>query len=72
MAKGNKPAAKFRIGYVTATVWANESFFNCEVTKSYKEGEEWRDTTSLGSGDLLNAMKVLERAEQFIADQQQQ
>jgi hypothetical protein len=27
MAK-DQPAAKFRFGYVTATVWKNEDFFN--------------------------------------------
>ena len=74
MAKGNKPAAKFRIGYVSATVWKNEGtgdreFFNVEISKSYKDGDEWKDTPSLGSGDILNAVKALQRAEEFIAAQ---
>jgi hypothetical protein len=30
MAK-DQPAAKFRFGYVTATVWMNEDFFNRAV-----------------------------------------
>ena len=69
MAKGNQPAAKFRIGYVTATVWENDKFFNVVLSKSYKDGEEWKDTDQLGSGDLLNAAKCLERAEEFISKQ---
>ena len=70
MAQGNQPAAKFRLGYVTATVWQNENnFFNTELTKAYKDNGEWRDTSSLGSGDLLNAAKVLQRAEEWIAAQ---
>ena len=71
--KANQPAAKFRLGYVTATVWKNQGtgdreFFSVEVSKSYKDGDEWKDTSSLGQGDILNAVKCLERAEQFIAD----
>lgn len=68
--KGNQPAAKFRIGYVTATVWANDRFFNVEVTKSYKDGEDWKETNSFGHGDLMNLVQVTKRAEQFISDQQ--
>jgi hypothetical protein len=69
LANGNKPAAKFRIGYVTATVWKNDDFYNVDLARSYKDGDEWKNTGSLGAGDLLNAMKALERAEAFIAQQ---
>jgi hypothetical protein len=61
------PAQKFRIGNVTATVWENGKFHNVVLSKSYKDGDEWKDTDQLGHGDLLNAMKVLERAEAFCA-----
>jgi hypothetical protein len=67
MAK-NQPAAKFRLGYVTATVWKND-FFNTVLSKSYKDGEDWKDTDQLGTGDLLNAAKLLQRAEEFISQQ---
>ncbi len=68
MAK-NQPAAKFRLGYVTATVWKNGDFYSTVLSKSYKDGDEYKDTDQLGSGDLLNAAKCLERAESFIASQ---
>jgi hypothetical protein len=61
-----QPAAKFRLGYVTATVWRNDDFYNTVVSKSYKD---WKDTDQLGTGDLLNAAKLLQRAEQFISEQ---
>jgi hypothetical protein len=38
-------------------------------SKFYKYGEEWRDTDQLGTGDLLNAAKLLQRAEEFISQQ---
>ena len=70
MPKDNKPAAKYRVGYVSATVWQNGDFFNVVLSKSYKDGDEWKDTDQLGHGDLMNAVLVLKRAEQFIAEQQ--
>jgi len=70
MAKGNQPAAKFRIGYVTATVWQNDNgFYNTELARTYKDGGDYKETSSLGHGDLLNAAKVLERAEAWISEQ---
>lgn len=65
----NQPAAKFRIGYVTATVWKNDKFYNTVLSKTYMDGDEYKETEQLGTGDLLNAAKCLERAEQFISEQ---
>lgn len=70
MPKDNKPAAKYRVGYVSATVWQNGDFFNVVLSKSYKDGDEWKDTDQLSHGDLANAVLVLKRAENFIAEQQ--
>jgi hypothetical protein len=69
MPKANQPAAKFRLGYVTATVWKNDDFYNVVLSKAYKDGEDWKDTDQLGAGDLMNAVRVLQRAENFIAEQ---
>jgi hypothetical protein len=68
MAK-SQPAAKYRLGSVTATVWLNDQHYNTVLSKSYKDGDEWKDTDQLGTGDLLNAAKCLQRAEQFISEQ---
>lgn len=70
MAKGNEPAAKFRLGFVTATVWKNDKHHNVVLSKSYKDGDDYKDTDQLGAGDLMNAVRVLQRAESFISDQQ--
>jgi len=59
MPRQNQPVAKFRVGYVTATVWQNDQYFNTVLSKAYKDGDEWKDTDQLGHGDLLNAAKVL-------------
>lgn len=69
MASKNQPAAKFRLGYVSATVWKNDEFYNVTLSKSYKDADEWKDTDSLGAGDLMNAVRVLQRAEEYISQQ---
>ena len=69
MPKANQPAAKFRIGYVTATVWQNDRFYNVVLSRSYKDGDDFKETDQLGHVDLMNAVQVLKRAEAFIADQ---
>ena len=71
MAKEKKqPAAKFRIGYVTATVWHNDDkFYNVVLARSYKDGDEWRETDQLGHADVVCAIRALQRAEEFIAAQ---
>lgn len=69
----NQPAARFRIGYVTATVWQNESngndFYTVDLSRSYKDSGEYKNTSSLNQGDLLNAARVLQRAEDWISRQ---
>lgn len=70
---GNAPVKKFRIGYVTATIWKNEAndrqFYTVDVARTYKEGDELKNTSSLGHADIMNAVKVLERSEHWIAQQ---
>ena len=61
------PVRRFRVGNVTAAVWKNDGNFSVTLQKSYKSDDEWKNTDSLFHGDILNAMKALERAERFIA-----
>ena len=59
---------QFRLGNATATVWLNGRFYTTVLSKVYKEGEEWKNTDQLNSGDLLNAAKLLQRAEEWISE----
>lgn len=67
----NAPVVRYKIGRVTATVWHNEDkFFNVTLSKGYKDDAgQWKETDSLSHGDLLNAARVLKRAEDYISDQ---
>lgn len=67
MSEGNQPVKKFRVGSVTAAVWKNDGNFSVTLQKSYKDGEDWKNTDTLFHGDIVCAMKALERAEAFIA-----
>ena len=53
----NAPAKKFRVGYITATIWKNTTdgrdYYSVDVTRTYKEGEDLKNTSSLGHADLL-------------------
>ena len=64
-----QPAAKFRLGFVTATIWKNGDFYSTVLSRSYKDGEDWKDTEQLASGDLMDAVRVLQRAEDYISRQ---
>ena len=71
----NSPVKKFRIGFVTASIWKNDgtgdrSFFTVDLQRTYKDGDgELKNTNSMNVSDLLNAARVLTRAEAYIADQ---
>lgn len=69
---GNAPAKKFRIGYVTANVWKNTGnngdWYSVTLERSYRDDAgDIQNTASLGPADLMNAAKLLERAEDYIS-----
>lgn len=68
---GRKPAHEFKLGKIKAAVWANEAennevWFNVTLTRSYKHGDTWKDTTSMGRDDLPIAIKAMEMAYNWI------
>lgn len=70
MAQGSRPETKFRVGAVTATIWKNDNGFSVSLQRSYRDDRgDWQNADNFFPGDLLNAAKVLERAEAWIANQ---
>jgi hypothetical protein len=61
-----KPTEFFREGAVSVSVWDNDGtkgkFKTFSLTRSYKKGDTWAYTTSLGTRDLPNAIKALQTA----------
>lgn len=68
-----RPAHEVRLGRIRAAIWENSTDsgvrHNVTLTRLYKEGDEWKDSTSLGRDDLPLAMKVLDQAHSWIFTQ---
>ncbi len=62
MVENNKPAARVSIGVVHATIWRNGKYFSVKIERSYKDGEQWKRTTSFDEQNLLALAKVADMA----------
>lgn len=54
MSAKQQPVKKFKAGQVAVAVWKNDEHHSYSVTcqRVYKDGEEWKETTSFFVGDL--------------------
>lgn len=73
MTTKQKPAYEFRLGRIRAAVWANGgesgTRYNVTFSRLYKEGDEWRNSTSYGREDLPLLMKVADWAHSWTYEQ---
>ena len=72
----SQPANKIRIGVLQVTIWRNHgekgNWYSVIPTRSYKQGDDmWKETDSLGEGDLLTMAKLLDQADTWIMHQKQ-
>lgn len=70
----NGPAKKFRVGFVSATIWKNDGtdrpFYSVDVQRTYKdENGELKNTSSFNHADLLVAADLLKCANAWILEQ---
>jgi hypothetical protein len=73
MAK-KKPAHTIRIGRIEIAIWANDNgsgqtLHNTTITRSYKDGDVWKDTNSFRPEDLPIVSKVADFAYAWIQEQ---
>ena len=75
MSETQKPVKSYRHATkdrsVECAVWKNEAesgqvFFNATFRCQYKEGGEWKDTTSYGAGDLFQLVRCATDAAAFM------
>ena len=72
----NKPEKVFRIGYVTASVFAHEvkgesgsrTIRSVNIQKRYMDGDEVKYTSSFGLAELPQALRVLSLAASWIEE----
>ena len=68
-----KPQHEIRLGRIKAAIWANETEngtrHNVTVSRIYKDGDQWKDSTSFGRDDLPLVAKVVDQAHSWIFEQ---
>lgn len=70
-----KPEKVFRIGSVSASVFVNKvdtdngkrDIRNVNLQRRYKDGDEWKSSSSFGLGDMPQAIEVLRRSLDYVA-----
>lgn len=68
-----RPVHELRFGRIRAAIWQNESEngprYNVTLSRLYKDGDEWKDSTSFGRDDLPLVAKVCDQAHTWIYEQ---
>lgn len=68
---GNAPVFSARHRALKAAVWRNETengpMFNTTLSRSYKDGETWKESGSFGYDDVLIAAELLRTCHGFIS-----
>ncbi len=75
MEEKQKPAHEIRLGRIRAAIWANTSdrgevWFNVTVSRLYKDGDRWQQTTSYRRDDLPLVSRVVNVAHIWIWEQE--
>jgi hypothetical protein len=70
-----KPVHDIRLGRIKSAIWRNEgqngAMFNVTISRLWKDGSQWKDSTSFGRDDLLLVAKVADMAHTWILMQNQ-
>ncbi len=72
--EANRPVQSWKLKGVHVAVFRNESekdgsvFFKTSIQRVYKDGDEFKTTSSLGRDDLQVARLLLERAWEWILE----
>ena len=61
-----KPAATLRDGALKATLWRKQSekgvFYNVTLSRTYKDGDEYKDSHSFSGAELLRVARLAGKA----------
>ena len=65
-----KPVHEVRLGRIRAAIWENETQnglrHNVTFSRLYKDGDQWKDSSSFGRDDLPLLAKVADMAHSWI------
>ena len=66
----SRPVHEIRMGRIRAAIWQNETEIgtrhNVTVSRLYKDGNDWKDSTSFGRDDLPLVAKICDLAHSWI------
>lgn len=67
------PVHEIRLGRIRAAIWENDTQngtrHNVTVSRLYKDGDQWKDSSSFGRDDLPLVAKVVDQAHSWIFEQ---
>ena len=70
-----RPVHEVRLGRIRAAVWENDTKngtrHNVTLSRLYRDGDDWKDSSSFGRDDLLLLAKVSDQAHSWICAQGQ-
>lgn len=70
----DKPAHTIRRHGLKVTIWKNDDangpFYTATASRSYKDGDQWKETSSFHQQDLLILAKMVDEAETWMAQEQ--
>jgi len=62
----NQPTDTLRDGAIKATIWARNgekgTFYSVEISRTYKDGETFKDSHSYSGSELLRVSRLAEQA----------
>ena len=70
-----RPAHEIRLGRIRVAIWANRNgqdkvWFNVTMSRSYSDGDGWKDSSSYRRDDLPVAAKAMDMAFAWIWEQE--
>lgn len=70
-----RPVHEIRMGRVRAAIWENDTQngtrYNVTLSRLYRDGEQWKDSSSFGRDDLPLLAKVADQVHTWIYQQSQ-
>ena len=71
MNPNSRPFHEIKLGRIRASIWRNEKnqhgfWFSVSLTRYYKDGNQWKTTSTFGRDDLPLAAKAAEMAYAWI------
>jgi len=68
-----RPVQEIRMGRIRAAIWENETQngtrYNVTLSRLYRDGDQWKDSSSFGRDDLPLVAKVADQVHTWIFGQ---